>query len=181
MASQVTKRGPVKPSLNITPLIDVVFLLIVFFMLVQKIQQDDMPPLQLPDIEETLAAEVKSENKLVVNIIPEAPFEGELGPGAEIGEVLLRSPEAAAVVFGQREYPVDDADAMIAFRENFAAVIGERMKSGEIVFILRADAAIRYSAVMPVIAVMQGSMTDAKLEAELGAGTINIVAYREDS
>lgn len=180
MASQVTKRGPVKPSLNITPLIDVVFLLIVFFMLVQTIKQDEVPPLQLPDIDHTLASVVESKNRLIVNVLPVARWEGDSGPGAAIGAVLARPAEARAVSFGGQEYLIDDAEAIKKFRIDFADAIRGRIPKGEIKFFLRADAAIRSSAVMLIMQQMQAAMTDANLEAELGAGTLHLVAYRDD-
>ena len=76
--SQVTKRGAVEPTLNITPLIDVVFLLIVFFMLVMPIVRDENPELQLPDLDRPNVYPPEGERKVTVNIVPEAEFDDEL-------------------------------------------------------------------------------------------------------
>ena len=46
--SQVHRRGPVAPEMNITPLIDVVFLLLIFFMVSTTFNRDSELSIELP-------------------------------------------------------------------------------------------------------------------------------------
>ena len=60
-------------ELNMTPMIDVVFLLITFFMLVTEItRQDDVEDLQLPDITTAVDDDDPDPGRLVINIAVEA-------------------------------------------------------------------------------------------------------------
>jgi biopolymer transport protein ExbD len=57
---------------NLTPLIDVVFLLIIFFMLVAQITRQRVVDLELPSIEDSVASDIDAERRAVVNVVPEA-------------------------------------------------------------------------------------------------------------
>ena len=69
--SKVTQRGAVAPTMNITPLIDVVFLLIIFFMLVNNITSEEVVEMQLAELEESKAREIGEMERVVVNIAPQ--------------------------------------------------------------------------------------------------------------
>ena len=58
MRSQVFKRGPVTPQMNITPLIDVVFLLIIFFMLVTNIIAEEAVEMIVPQLDDPVTREL---------------------------------------------------------------------------------------------------------------------------
>lgn len=55
-----------------TPMIDVVFLLIIFFMLVAQITRQQIVELELPTFEPSAAIPVLEEGRLVLNIVPRA-------------------------------------------------------------------------------------------------------------
>jgi len=175
--SQVTKRGPVKPNLNITPLIDVVFLLIVFFMLVQNIVTDEIPQLKLPDLHKAQTFEGEQENRIIINIMPDQEWEGDPGPGTDEGEVLARGGEAAYIKVGGKKFEINDSEGLKAFNEFMVTNINARKHKGPIKFMLRGDAAIYYSNVLPVIAALQDAMVKAELDPDAGATAVHIVAY----
>ncbi len=175
--SNVTKRGAVKPTLNITPLIDVVFLLIVFFLLVNNIVTDEAPPLKLPDLEKPETRQVAEENRLVINIVPKEMWEGDPGPGTPVGQVLGRQGEAESVKVGGRTFPVDDPEYLTNFREFMEQAINARRAKGDLRFIFRVDATIYYYQVVPVMDALQSAMADAGLDPEKGETLIDIVAY----
>lgn len=184
--SNVTKRGPVKPTMNITPLIDVVFLLIVFFMIVNNIVTDEVPELQLPDLIDPETYQVEGKSRVIVNIIPEQLYEpdddGRMGPGHPEKQVLSRPGTAEAISIGSNTFVINEEGALAAFQELCTQTIAQRYaSSGEAPMImLRADAAVYYSSVLPIMNMIQLSMADA-LDPEVAAATpIHLVAYLED-
>ncbi len=74
MGSQVHKRGPVSPTLNLTPLIDVTFLLIIFFMLVNNIITEESVLMHVPELDNPQTQPFDSEYRLTINLAP-APYE----------------------------------------------------------------------------------------------------------
>jgi len=64
-----TKKRVRTTELNMTPMIDVVFLLITFFMVVTEItRQDDIADLELPDVEVAMPDDKPDPERLVINI-----------------------------------------------------------------------------------------------------------------
>lgn len=181
--SQVTKRGPVEPQLNITPLIDVVFLLIVFFMLVMNIVTDENPQVQLPDIDNPEVYPPEGPTRVTINIIAEAEFEGEPGPGQSETKVLARDGMAEFVQIGQFDkWEIGEQGAMEDFREFVANRIQARMPDPNTAPIiqLRVDAAVYYEQVLPVMTNLQAAMAEA-LGPDLAAATpVHLVAYQEN-
>ncbi|MFI4859811.1 MAG: ExbD/TolR family protein [Phycisphaerales bacterium JB063] len=178
MASNVTKRGPVKPALNITPLIDVVFLLIVFFLLVNNIVTDENPNMKLPEVDKPETIQVVSENRLIISVLPEEEWEGEPGPGSPVDQVLQRGGKAKAISLGGATYPMDDPEQIQAFRDALVAAIQRRHPRGDLRFLFRVDATIYYREVLPVMAIMLEAMFECGLEK--GETLIDIVAYMPD-
>lgn len=183
--SQVTRRGPVKPSLNITPLIDVVFLLIVFFMLVMTIVNDEIPELQLPELDDPETYQREGESRVIVNIIPQQRYElkdGEKhGPGKVEDEVLGRNGTAEFVSVGKDKWEIADPDQMKAFTEFVAETVAFRLQKDPTkppMMYLRADAAVYYSQVMVIMNFYQQAMIDGGLDPMIqGQTDIHLVAY----
>ncbi len=77
-----------EPSLpnraNLTPLIDVVFLLIIFFMLVAQITRQRAIDLELPSLADSVAAEIEAERRAVINVAPRGQAE-RLGGDYRLG------------------------------------------------------------------------------------------------
>ncbi|MBX2851347.1 MAG: biopolymer transporter ExbD [Phycisphaeraceae bacterium] len=189
--SQVTKRGAVEPSLNITPLIDVVFLLIVFFMLVNNIVTDDVPKVQLPELDDPNVYPAEGEKRVIVNIIAIQEHDGEYGPGQDVGEVLSREGKAEFINVGGINFRIGRNDGkklenlketMLDFREKCKGMIEARMINAQTPpdIMLRVDAAVHYAQVLPVMTNLQLAMAEA-LGGELAAKTpVHLVAYQGD-
>ncbi|MFG0274737.1 MAG: ExbD/TolR family protein [Phycisphaerales bacterium] len=104
---------------NLTPMVDVVFLLIIFFVLVAQITSAERIDLELPRVADPRAERPGAERRIVVNIVPEDAEPGvwarvgtiELPPGergeARLAEILLEArrsdPELRVVVRAGRE------------------------------------------------------------------------------
>lgn len=67
-------RPPIDDSLDMTPFIDCVFLLIIFFMTCSRFATDQYEALKLPDAREGEAELPKKKTKVVVNINPAGEF-----------------------------------------------------------------------------------------------------------
>ncbi|MEM6458995.1 MAG: biopolymer transporter ExbD [Planctomycetota bacterium] len=157
--SKVVQRGAVTPSMNITPLIDVVFLLIIFFMLVNNLVSDETVEMILPDITDPRTRELGEVDRVVVNVAPE-PFTRE----GRASFPLSHRGEAAYVKVGTGTASRYEADDLEGITE---ALRREREASPEVEVLLRADGALYYDVVQPIL----GAVTAA------GIGTVNLVAY----
>lgn len=157
MASKIYKRGFTAPEMNITPLIDVTFLLIIFFMLVNNIISEEMVEMFVPDLNEPRTQPLTAEDRVVVNVLPRESSRAEreanplLIPGDAIGVKI-----GAVAEFGMG----DMAGVTAALRQ-----VRERNPTVEV--LLRADAALHYDEVQPVLM----AITQAEIE------KVNLVAY----
>lgn len=68
--SIATKRGLARVEANLTPMIDVVFLLIVFFVLVSQIVDLENVEMQLPSLIDPASEIAGEEQRVVVNVEP---------------------------------------------------------------------------------------------------------------
>ena len=73
--SRVHERGPARIEANLTPMIDMTFLLVVFFVLVSTISEVESVEMELPDPTPTASTPPSDEPRSVINVIPGA--EGE--------------------------------------------------------------------------------------------------------
>lgn len=107
--SRVHQRGPATISANMTPMVDVVFLLIIFFVLVAQITSSERVELTLPRLDEEGLAELPRKQRLVVNIGADgerrfagrAFDSGEAGAselGAALRDAIRRDPESEVLV-----------------------------------------------------------------------------------
>jgi len=72
-------------AINMTPMIDVVFLLIVFFMLVSAFASAENVPLHLPEPQRSQARQVELADRLVINCIPADPADPSAGVHYRLG------------------------------------------------------------------------------------------------
>lgn len=159
--SKIHKKGPANPELNMTPLIDVTFQLIIFFMLVNNIVAQEAVQMIVPQLTDPKTRELgEVDQRLVVNVAPT-----DYQPGDRRGDNVLNTDgRATRVVIGMQEFGPLDLGPMTDTLKEYKA----RFPDGLI--LLRADAAIEYSAVQPIMAAITGA----------GISKINLVAYMPD-
>jgi biopolymer transport protein ExbD len=164
LAKKIHKTGPVAPEMNITPLIDVVFLLIIFFMLVSRIVAEEREPMIVPRLENPAAEKLNTEQRIVVNVARRDPAVTDrrqrlAGDG---GDGHLRGPgEAAYVKVGLKRYSFDELDAVT---ERLRAA---KEKQARLQVLLRADAGLFYEQVSPVMQAITAAQVT----------KVNLVAY----
>ena len=120
---------PVKTGANLTPMIDMTFLLVVFFILVSRITSVEQIPLELPSPFDPAANPAPEAPRLVVNI-----------PGDDYGT-------ATGVIYDQQEYSFDEGDLDL-----LTGAIAARLEvMPELQVNLRADRRVPYESVAPVM------------------------------
>lgn len=156
--SSIHKRGPTAPEMNLTPMIDVVFQLIIFFMLVNNIISEEAVQMIVPVLEDPEVKEIPEElKKITVNIVP-----AEDQTKRERDQAYLAtSGDAAGVKVGASQvYPMDDLKPVTDFLE------AARQEDPEVQIIVRADAGLHYSEVAKVMrAITQAKIGDVQLQA----------------
>lgn len=164
MRSQVFKRGPVTPQMNITPLIDVVFLLIIFFMLVTNIIAEEAVDMIVPQLDDPETRELGNVDRVVVNLSPH-PYGVE-----RLADHPLNYPgDVYQIQIGHRlTFAADNLARLTAELED-AIIRGPHDASGNstLEVVLRADAALFYSEVAPALEAITAA----------GISKINMVAY----
>jgi len=93
-------------EMDMTPMIDVVFLMIIFFMIVSDMSQQDLAELQLPVAEEAVDDETEP-GRMIVNILKNGALEIKRQPYNSLddpqAESALRSYLLTEVAKGERE------------------------------------------------------------------------------
>ncbi len=156
--SRVNKPGPADLAFNMTPMIDCVFQLLIFFMLTTQMASADFVNMRVPKPDWSQAKKPAEENKAVVNVVPYTQ--------SEIEEDSTRNGIA-------KEYKLG---SLVIKTNNMEKLVTELKKARrtsqdpkEFVVELRADKSIRYDHIEPVLQAMQ--------QAELGR--MYITAMRE--
>ncbi len=155
--SKVHQRGPAKPEMNITPLIDVVFLLIVFFMLVNKIVAEENVEMVVPDLADPKTFELGEVDRVVVNVAPMPGVRDRNNP-------LMWDGEPAYVTVSLTRFNVGDLDGITN------ALQAAKANNPEVEVLLRADSALYYEAVQPIMGAITGA----------GISKVNLVAFLPD-
>ena len=144
MARRARRQPVIQP--NLTPMVDVVFLLIVFFIVVAQITTSERLELILPKLLEARTVEPGEERRIVVNVVPEAEI-------AELGGAFLISGD----VFGEDEAGVG------ALIDRLSAI---RARDPGISVSVRADRVERYDRVHAAL----------RACAEAGMNRVNLIA-----
>lgn len=166
MASQIHKKGPVTPAMNITPLIDVVFLLIIFFMLVNNIIAEESVEMIVPNLEDPKTQETPDINRLMINVAPQ-PFSKDRYKN----DPLIYSGHAVAVKVGLQYFSIDDMEGLaISLANTVEHGPKDENQNSKLHVLLRADAALHYDAVQPIMEAITAA----------GINKINLVAYLPD-
>lgn len=146
MSLRRDRRGSSAWQFNMTPLIDVTFLLLTYFMLASHFASAEKPDMKLPRPDDSQAVEKLQENKIIINLLYKA----------EAAEpVMMFGPVAVA--------------SMTELNERLAN-LAQHNPTVEVT--LRADRRLHYGDVKKVME-MVASLNLAKLQvvAELGQGT----------
>ena len=142
------KHLPTQVEANLTSMIDVVFLLIVFFVLVSQVVSREAEPLNLPEVPNAAAMVAGEEPRLVVNILPD---EFQPGVGSRV------------VVLGD-EFSID-AKGCSALTARIAEDLRGRP---DLAIHLRADREIHFEWIQPIFdALRQASASAASTEARV--------------
>jgi len=170
MARRLHQRGPVAPEMNITPLIDVVFLLIIFFMIVTKIVSDERTPMIVPQLEDPRTHAPETSRRVIINVArttPEVNTRRGVMKGPADYAHLAGPGEAEYIrVGGYRTFSLssDGLDKLTSLLK------AEKQASETIKVLVRADAALFYSQVAPVM----NAITNARIS------SVNLVAYEDE-
>jgi len=146
-----------------TPLIDVTFQLIIFFMLVNNIIAEETVPMIVPELDQAKTRQVEEMERVVVNVAP-----ADYSRDERMDEPLDWDGVPSEVRVGIQSFSLDDMRGVTeAIRD--AVARGPKTPEGdsELEVLLRADAAIRYQEVQPVMAAIS----------QANVGTIHLVAY----
>jgi biopolymer transport protein ExbD len=124
---------------NMTPMIDVTFLLIVFFVVVSQIVDRDVVPMDLPAPEQAVSGISEEADRIVVNLVPTA--------GGEI----------ASIVVAGHAIGWDEMDSL-------TAIVKSRIQSGASEVHLRADKATTYNHIQGAIEAIRAVGTTPRLQ-----------------
>lgn len=156
--SQIFERGPTAPKMNMTPLIDVTFQLIVFFMLVNTIASDQILPIVLPELDDPQTIKLGEVDKVIVNL-------GTPDSDRPIGERgLATSGDLTRMSIGSEHLEIGQFDQITR------VLTKVRQKNPDVEVLLRADAALYFADVQPVMEAIS----------EANVQKVNMVAYMED-
>ena len=128
-ASRIHSRGPGSFEANMTPLIDMAFLLIVFFVLVSQVASAEFVQLELPRPASDAAQRPDDRQRIVVNVVP------------------ARDGGAAGYRLGKREFAPDAA----GLRELVDALARAMKGQPGVDVNIRADRTTAYSWVRPAM------------------------------
>ncbi len=150
-----------------TAMIDITFLLIVFFMLVNRIMSEESVRMVLPKLDDPRVVEPGEEGRIVINAIALEPS----GMVRDAAHPLAPQGTLAAVKVGLRLIPFAPGwqsqltEELRLAHERFSEQRGAGEEELEV--ILRADAALRYEHVEPILESI----------AAAGLTRINLAAY----
>ncbi len=154
--SKIHKRGTVGVHANLTPMIDVTFLLIVFFVLVSQIVEVENVELRLPELGDPVTELPGEEQRSVVNVVP--------GFGGAAVEYRL----------GTNAFPADEAGL-----ESLTQHLARRLELNPSLTVnLRADRFTHYEYVQPVLQAV--ATAAARVDGGRLVPRVNMVIVRQD-
>jgi len=160
---KVRKAEKREIALNMTSMLDIVFQLIIFFILVTNFAAADLPELEPPTFPESKAQKPPEETIVrTVNIVPELIKQGVDERGREIFKATGR---AAKVILGAEHEFAVDRESMAALTQVIKDIKDIHVdKSFEID--LRVDQRLTFDQVQPVMVAITGA----------GVNRVNLVA-----
>jgi len=149
---RASTRGFAAIEANLTPLIDLTFLMVIFFVLVVRISSAERIPLELPTPEEAASTLPEDDRRTVVSVVPDPDDSAR-----------------ATAQAGGRLFTLD-AGGLAAFR---AFVAEARAAQPDGLVLVRSDASLPYATVRPVL--------EAIADAGGGPPKVQLVVRREGS
>jgi len=141
-ASRIHSRGPGSFEANMTPLIDMAFLLIVFFVLVSQVASAEFVQLELPRPASDAAQRPDDRQRIVLNVVP------------------ARDGGAAGYRLGKREFAPDREGL-----RDLVAALARAMKGQPGVEVnIRADRATAYSWVRPAMDAVADGLAESGID-----------------
>jgi biopolymer transport protein ExbD len=162
--SKIHKRGPAKADTNLTPLIDITFQVVLFFMLTQRIVSDEIVQMEVPDVNDPHTRELGEQARLIINIAPQTraiPEAGQTKP-----DPLDHSGNAAFVKVGQKQFNTTDLEGIRNEIQKAREAFKPTKEFTELQVNLRCDSALFYNEIVPIM----NQITLAGVE------TVNLVA-----
>ena len=156
--SAVYKKGRADISANLTPLIDVVFLLIVFFVLVSQIVEVEHVDLDLPEPKNALTMKPTEEHRVVMNVMPDRSDRGAI----------------TGYKLGGREFDAT-TEGVTAMVDHLAALFQD---DPDLNVNLRADRSTHYEWVEPAMHAISQAATKAGISDLLPR--VNLMVIQED-
>ena len=132
-------RGVSTINANMTPMIDVIFLLIVFFVVVSQIVDRDVVPMDLPAPDHAVSGVSEEPDRIVVNLVP-----------VEGGDI-------AGIVVAGHAIGWDEM-------EELTLIVKSRMQAGASEVHLRADRATKYNHIYDAIEAIRAIGTTPRLQ-----------------
>ena len=124
---------------NMTPMIDVTFLLIVFFVVVSQIVDAEAVPMDLPAPDHAVAGVSDEPDRVIVNLVP------------------LDGGEVAGIIVGGHSIAWDSMDEL-------TAIVHTRLQGGASDVHLRADRATKYTHIHHVIEAIRAVGTTPRVQ-----------------
>lgn len=154
--SLVHKRGSASIQGNLTPMIDMTFLLIVFFVLVSRIVDVERAEMNLPQPKAAATERLGDEQRVVINVLP------------------ARAGEISGYRVGSKDFPAG-AEGLSAMTEH---LIGLYQANPTVSVNVRADRATHYEWVEPVLQAVSDATRSVHGNSG-GAARVNLVVVQE--
>ena len=130
MSRRLYKTQSVTPQMNMTPLIDVTFQLIIFFMVVSNLIGQEAIPMRVPVLEDPQTRQLGQSDRVVVNVLPSAHG----SPWVHVGLTRFSGADHNAI------------------RDTIKQMV---LKNADLEVVLRAESSLAFTQVQPVIAAIR--------------------------
>lgn len=134
-------EAPEEPTLNLTPMIDCVFLLIIFFMVGSRFtEQERQYEVNLPSVSEAPRPRTAAPDEITINVRAdgEAVVKGKVRPlsdlAADLDAAIKNYPDQAVVIRGDASVPYQHVMTVMAVCQKAgvkSVSLANRLKSGE--------------------------------------------------
>ncbi|MCD4824603.1 MAG: biopolymer transporter ExbD [Phycisphaerae bacterium] len=147
---KLRKGGGGADELNMTPMIDCTFQLIIFFVLTAKMAQEDAEVL-VPDPQKSAAVLDEKGNKIFKNRVT-VNIPNKYGKDDTDRDPVIASRATRYVVKGNEDVEVGDIDTLVLILKKYRTqAINAGVKSEEFFMEIRCDKDIAFDSVLPVM------------------------------